>query len=818
MQLFNIKHVLFVFLFAVFWTAFPSVVNAKIPVKRICIVNENNAPLLYTDGQGLIVKHNNAFGNYLHKRAGADGCVEFPDTDYFEDKVIKYPDEETGVMEVSKEEGDIGCASGPFGMKVIMPKQWEDQWECQTIGSANGAFPCCRNPQEEAAGKCNVCKVHGKWNGSEYVGGYEDEIASTERQCYCTRSISGRSPDDYLEKDQACPLCFHNSGQTIPVKLQCRKSKTAESISLENPRSEQFSPPTGFMVDCLESKVCSYANLPSPEGEEGQPQQDPVTCSEQNSADSGKRRFLIEKYRETALKYTKIKADNETLESPVHIAECIMEGTNESDARYVCTTGNRTLDAQLGLKDAASGKGSLDYLSQQYGYKQGAGLGLMDETGNPVAQPLAKISQLSSIYEWVSESDKPVRSVFAVYYDKKFAEPANSGDNASQLQRTLSTIGACKLHIDPVGRVFDNHTLEPISGVNMSLERATGQQIAKSVTVQDGKFSFYVSPGTYRLFPQIDTYIFPIGTSVNPKANSIYANFYMGEDIIVKKDIVYMDVPMEPDDKKRAEAAAKGNAPQVMEYFQSINKETEEYSVQGRVSHPRASVAIKTDIANPFKKGQINESRIIAHTTADAYGRFEVIFKLADMKSNETVGSLEVTKPKNVYTFGENTKTAIQLTPLLNSVEGYAFDKDGNIIPGAVVSVKLPVFEKPIYEGQADEKGYFKIPSEKLPALPYSITFKSLGGNEEVVNTRTFIAQNAQKNTNLSKYYASRPNNILENVLGDATEFESPFNTASDSFFENNKPTVLLGLFVFMLISAIPFYSLYTKNDTKRRK
>lgn len=778
-------NIITVLVFGILLFSFSPSVQANVPDKKVCVVNENDQPLLF-EGQGLWVKMNNVYRNFWFAQADASGCTTFNGRGqyWFDNMRGKRADTDFDGTQDSTiyTEGTAGCGEGPHGFQVVVPKAWADEWECQSMGTAksNGNSP--DNP------------------GGTHDPAYDGEF--TEKQCTCGPDV--RSGQD----NTACPVCFGNSGTVREFKLQCRKKgKTTSSLTLEQPRTEQFSPPKGKMVDCLGSAACLTAGAPASASNNA------VQCSVTPEAGGNTRRYQLLKYRDAALKYTESTPNNQSkLLSPVYITECIMEGTNEEDARYVCTTGSAAVDSKAGL--TTNGQVSFNYLSSTYGYKGQ----IFNEKGEPLQQPFDDIAQLSDIYEWETTTSKPVSSTFGIFYDAKYATSQSSGDNPSQLQRTLSFVGACNLHIDPVGKVFDNHTLEPIPGVNMSLERSNGSLVSKLTTKKDGKFSFYVQPGTYRLIPEINGYTFPIITSLNKLAVSLYGDIYKGGDLKVEKSVIFTDIPMDPVDKKASEEMAKNNPPEVMEYFQSINKATNEYVVQGQVSHPKARINITTTVANNFHNGELHKSRVIANTTADKDGIFTVSFPLDKMKKNETVDALEVVKPENFYPYGNKGKTVVLLNPILNSVKGTAYDSQGNIIPGAIVSVKLPVFTDPVYQVTANEKGFFEIPAEKLPPMPYELTFTGLGKTEpETVNTRTFIAQNARKNSNLSRYYAARPDSLMQAVLGESTEYTESF-ASSDNFFVNNKPVVLAGLFIFMLITSIPLYNLYSKHEHKRRK
>ena len=91
------------------------------------------------------------------------------------------------------------------------------------------------------------------------------------------------------------------------------------------------------------------------------------------------------------------------------------------------------------------------------------------------------------------------------------------------------------------------------------------------------------------------------------------------------------------------------------------------------------------------------------------------------------------------------TPAILKLDPILTYIEGSASYKD-QVLPGAKVELLLNSSTKPYYETVADNQGYFKIPSDYIPFMPYKLRY-SLSGVVASVTTSKFIRDNS---TNLS--------------------------------------------------------------------
>jgi len=95
-----------------------------------------------------------------------------------------------------------------------------------------------------------------------------------------------------------------------------------------------------------------------------------------------------------------------------------------------------------------------------------------------------------------------------------------------------------------------------------------------------------------------------------------------------------------------------------------------------------------------------------------------------------------------------------EVEPILNYVEGYAYDSAGKPLPQAGVGFRQQATDKIVYVTTSDNTGYFKIPTRYLPTFGYELVFLPTGATEPTfMTTSVFTAKNApllkQKGVNL---------------------------------------------------------------------
>lgn len=392
-----------------------------------------------------------------------------------------------------------------------------------------------------------------------------------------------------------------------------------------------------------------------------------------------------------------------------------------------------------------------------------------------------------------------------------------------------------KITWDPDGRIFDSQSLEPIPDVSVTLSKKRSSGLFSFVnkfnpddvpdgllsnpyfTKEDGYFSFYVPDGTYKLVPSTSKYNFPSSLTLNKNYIYMYSDIYpamTGVEIVEKGGPQRRDIPVDPIDGKPSYYPIK-----IMEYGYQSNRLSTVY-IDGRVSHPLATIkaySVIPDSAHPDLKKQY---RLIQTVQTDKQGRFSLAIdqSLFDTNKNETFGEIEAIKV-NFDTKSVNTNESpalLKLEPIPSYIEGYAM-KDGKILPGAKVELVYDHAILAYYQTMADIHGYFKIPSEYISFIPYTLRYTS-GNIITDVSTSSFIIDNnayirannidlfspqynnSQRAKSTKKQTTSQ-NGRLNSSLSDSVNRPTPSNTIN-----TQKNLVIMGVVVLiigLLIAAI---------------
>jgi len=133
-------------------------------------------------------------------------------------------------------------------------------------------------------------------------------------------------------------------------------------------------------------------------------------------------------------------------------------------------------------------------------------------------------------------------------------------------------------------------------------------------------------------------------------------------------------------------------------------------------------------------------------------------------------------------TLAQQSSTSIRFEPILNYIEGYAYDAQGNAIPNAKVGVYLTFSSKPYVEVTADAKGYYKIGAEMLPTMSYVMRYTSASGAVTKLSPSTFLKQNTNYLVS-NKINLSQPK-TTKSITDSATKEAS--QSPSDTFFREN--------------------------------
>ncbi len=480
--------------------------------------------------------------------------------------------------------------------------------------------------------------------------------------------------------------------------------------------------------------------------------------------------------------------------SDTFIVECINDYT-------ICTTGNSNLDTKI------FGKDSLSELNQIYSYQfQG-----MTPPQNPTkSNSEGKINPI----RWKSFTPKEQnRKWLALNYFQPTSSLGTGEEQTHQLgtfsfEETANNTDCVTLRWDPYGRIFDAVTLEPIKNANVYLYKkeadgsfrlftnVIGGIINPQKTLEDGVFSFVVPDATYKLVVSLNNYEFPVTeiSDIHPNYEKIYSNIYptkTGVEIIQKGAIVHRDIPVKP------LSISQNNNVKLISHFEDLDKTNSILYVKGLVSHPFAKIivySLKNNNNQPIRHNKILE------TNANKSGDFNFKVDLKKFEAGEFYGELVINKINltesnllnlllnklsswlKIKVNAQTISTSYRFSPILNYIEGYAYDNKGKIISNAKVNVVLNFSNKPYYSTQTDDKGYFKISSANLPSMPYKLVFTSSTGIKYEQNTSDFIL----KNNNFIK-----ANNINLNSKVKITTDSSQITQATDSprptFFTTEK-------------------------------
>lgn len=381
---------------------------------------------------------------------------------------------------------------------------------------------------------------------------------------------------------------------------------------------------------------------------------------------------------------------------------------------------------------------------------------------------------------------------------------------------------------DPYGRVFDSQSLEPMSGIRVNLLDDKGKP-----AIIDGPFNNYgitkIDNGIYNILVSKEadyqmsvdspvTHLFTRNISLHPNYSAIYSDIYLPGDIFHEvpipanppKDFDYSkyhhDIPL----------VAKGT-PYIMPVEDVFVIKSSVLSAdmgsfvnfKGRVTFPRAKICL---VGKETKKVYGN------CVNADKYGNFtinidknkiaqEYLYIIAE-KVNLT---LPIIKSNNIdiskINFEDENLTGYE--PILNYVEGYAYDDAGKPMPKAKITVKLIDSDTVFYSTTADDTGFFTIYGKNLPFPEYYFEIRDgKGGVPKVVTTSKFVEMNKSYLTDEKlNLMSSTKNNqpIINPKTGELNKIEKNINkiNSKENFSDSIKNMINSKLILVLLVLAL---------------
>jgi len=325
---------------------------------------------------------------------------------------------------------------------------------------------------------------------------------------------------------------------------------------------------------------------------------------------------------------------------------------------------------------------------------------------------------------------------------------------------------------DPKGRLFDAKSLEPVTGIEVSLldnfKRLYSEAdfINPLIVLPNGEFNFWVPNGIYYLnFAKLPlTHSWPVEMAqIHPNYNLAYycdpevkdettsqtvPLYYQQFSIIEYNKLVHCDVPLDPGTNSPFRSEVKA-----LTYGLTRSSSDNTLYYSGKQSHPFSKVEL---LGNTTGK-------VITEVEADKLGFWSVSLALANYPLDEAglPEQVRVRYTKKDLTGETQFKSSngALFDPLLRYLEGYCYNDQGKIMPKARVGVKQKNSDVVSYLTTADEKGFFKVGTQYLPSFPYDLIFTDPdSGSSLKQSTFDFVVENKQYLTQKSLNLVSKEN------------------------------------------------------------
>jgi hypothetical protein len=564
-----------------------------------------------------------------------------------------------------------------------------------------------------------------------------------------------------------------------------------------------------------------------------------------------------------------------------YLVECLSYSQGDQ-LLWECTTGDSAKDQEAFGGDNLSSlrsnaKYSLTGIYKIVGNQQSTQIGARTYQTGPTGGLIIKDSNESvSSFEWQSQ---PLRVDRKFYFFQKITslnttqEVGSGGQQQATSFDWISGDQDCAVvRWDPAGRVFDAYSLEPIPGAQVYLTKKNNQGnfvdarttelgiVNPQATNPQGKFSFYVSDGDYKLSVLNFTSLGYVKVAeslseINSKYNQVYfyeqngtKNIYIypsqtGEVIEQRGKLQYRDIPLIPNSSY---PEGRSYDLQVLSGFQSVDRLTGNFKFEGSVSHPFTIVKI-------YGLNETGEETLVYQGIADNQGnykisfpqqkdgktftQFRVDFEKANLRlisqSKSFLNNLLSFFSKHITIFAQDkqvkNKLSFFLNPIPTYIEGVAYDNKGQILPNTEISVYVQGTNVPYKVVRTDSNGFYRLGSNQLPALPYYLKYKDANGNLINVTTRKVIADNKSlietKKVDLYTLKNEQGKTITkpaeENNQGllsqtPSSEIKVNQNPSLTNQTSGNQAIILIAAVVFflILITAIVFYFYLRQRNT----
>lgn len=291
---------------------------------------------------------------------------------------------------------------------------------------------------------------------------------------------------------------------------------------------------------------------------------------------------------------------------------------------------------------------------------------------------------------------------------------------------------------DPYGRVFDSVSFEPLGEKEAQVAILDKDGVYLDLPSNNvftdfmGKYNIFLKEdGYYKLsVSSLASHEFT-SLTLDPKYKDLYhKTFILGDPAFYEKasEPQRIDIAVKPKSIPYQRQIGYSYINQKVIYDGGVQYALLEF----RVTHPLT--VVKTNITD--------EKMTCAETDTNRTDKDGFCTMAVPLSKYPQEGlKIQLLKDKKYYLYGVEItedefvidQTMISknkmgsfietVSPILQTIEGYAYDLKGKIIPNAVVKVNYKETNKTILTATADEKGFFSIPRKYLPPLEYYLEF-----------------------------------------------------------------------------------------------
>lgn len=293
---------------------------------------------------------------------------------------------------------------------------------------------------------------------------------------------------------------------------------------------------------------------------------------------------------------------------------------------------------------------------------------------------------------------------------------------------------------DPYGRVFDSVSFEPLAenDARVAVLDKDGVYVdlpSNNVSIDFmGKYNIFLKDdGYYKLnVSELKSHEYTFVT-LDPKYKDLYhKTFIPGDPAFFEKASApqRIDIAVKPKSTPYQRQIGYSYINQKVIYDSGVQYALVEF----RVTHPLT--VVRTNVAEASMTcAETNSSR------TDKDGFCTMAIPLANYPQDGL--QIQLLKDKKYYLYGEiineeasqidaslltkNNMSSFTetLNPILQTIEGFAYDENGATIPNAIVKVLYSETKQTILTTTADEAGFFFISRKYLPPLEYYLEFQN---------------------------------------------------------------------------------------------